>query len=1011
GGRVFLDVVINHTGWGSTLQEDHPEWFLREGDLFVSPGAWGNIWEDLVEINHGIPDSWECLAQVFLTWCSRGVDGFRCDAGYKVPMPAWRYITARVREQFPDALFLLEGLGGAWEATENLLGEGGMQWAYSELFQNYSGVQVAEYLDHSFKQNIRAGLLVHYSETHDNDRLAKKGRAWALMRNQLSALASSSGGYGFTCGVEWMAAEKVNVHSSRGLSWGNPDNLLAELNQLNSLLANHPCFYDGAILKRLSSSDSSVYVLRRDCADGSDRVLIVINLDDKEPHTIAIPLEEYENLGRPQIDLLRHSKPLELTIESKLVRFTVPPAAAYCFAQTVAPNGIAGDTYKRARARSAWAVQALSRVLKPEEFGQFDWFRLSEIVDRDPARFLGAIAYLDVLAAALNLTAALESTLSGNRYAPVVVWQAHDRRRISLVPSDHCLLIRDPHPFQVQIRRFNQPAMHLQSIVAADGSIVSIPPFFEKFTSFDARIILNRLVPGEPKIEGDIRFLAAAPGFQDEVDGLTLATASKRDKTFADLNTPLALLTNGLGGMARMSADFGRIKSKYDCVLGANLHAEIPVDRHIFVKRVRAWVNANGFIKALDGQNLLEFRAGPPACWRFIANAGAGQALVIELTADMLQFENTTVLRFRYLDDPPPGAAALPIDKAVHLVIRVDIEDRNFHFETKHNGGADFHFSTHCQSMDERPGFRFTPAANRALQVYASVGQYHPQPEWCDGIAHPVEVTRGQIGSGDAFSPGWFELPIQCGQSVTLISTAEIERPSSVKIDGFEAQRSRFDRAVVNAANLPADDHFGRQLARASQDFVVRRHSFKTVIAGYPWFLDWGRDSLICARGLLAAGMVDEVVQLLITFGRFEKDGTLPNTIHGEDASNRDTSDAPMWYGLVCEETAAIVGEKLYATTVDSSGRTVADVLLSLANGYKTGTPNGIRMDANSGLIWSPPHFTWMDTNYPAGTPRAGYPVEIQALWIRLLCQISRLGTSVSSKARWREIAALSEES
>src|SRR6185436_805555 len=134
--------------------------------------------------------------------------------------------------------------------------------------------------------------------------------------------------------------------------------------------------------------------------------------------------------------------------------------------------------------------------------------------------------------------------------------------------------------------------------------------------------------------------------------------------------------------------------------------------------------------------------------------------------------------------------------------------------------------------------------------------------------------------------------------------------------------------------------------------YIVRRDEFKTIIAGYPWFLDWGRDSLICARGLLAGGLAEEVRQLLITFGRFEKDGTLPNTIHGEDASNRDTSDAPLWYGIVCEETAAVLGDDLYQVQVDSK-RTIRDVLSSLARNYTRGTSNGIMMDERSGLIWS----------------------------------------------------------
>jgi starch synthase (maltosyl-transferring) len=127
GARVFLDMVINHTGWGSTLYENHPDWFVRDPDgKFVSPGAWGVTWGDLVELNPKIVESWDTLAEAFLTWCRRGVDGFRCDAGYKVPMPVWQYIGARVRQEFPDALFLLEGLGGPWEATEALLTEGGM---------------------------------------------------------------------------------------------------------------------------------------------------------------------------------------------------------------------------------------------------------------------------------------------------------------------------------------------------------------------------------------------------------------------------------------------------------------------------------------------------------------------------------------------------------------------------------------------------------------------------------------------------------------------------------------------------------------------------------------------------------------------------------------------------------------------------------------------------------------------------------------------------------------------
>ena len=365
------------------MQENHPDWFLRgPNGLFVSPGAWGTTWEDLVELDHRNPSSWDYLAEAFLTWCRRGVDGFRCDAGYKVPAPAWQYITACVRRESPETIFLLEGLGGAWEATEDLLTEGGMQWAYSELFQNFSGVQTAGYLDHSLRQSARAGLLVHYSETHDNERLAKRGRAWSLMRNQLCALASVSGGYGFTCGVEWLASEKILVHESRGLAWGGSNNLVPELARLNRLLAEHPCFFDGATLTRLSPLDSMVYALRRDSAEGKDHTLVLVNLDIASPQSIALEKSIYHELGSPKLDLLGRAAPAPRKQSDHQIVFHLAPGACYCLAASVTPLGLAGDEYHRSRAQAAWAIQALGEVLAPEEIGPHDWRALAKMVKR-----------------------------------------------------------------------------------------------------------------------------------------------------------------------------------------------------------------------------------------------------------------------------------------------------------------------------------------------------------------------------------------------------------------------------------------------------------------------------------------------------------------------------------------------------------------------------------------------------------------------------------------------------
>ena len=981
GARVFIDIVINHTGWGSVLQETHPEYFLRQPDgSFASPGAWGTVWEDLVELKQDDVVLWDRLADALLTWCRRGVDGFRCDAGYKIPVPAWQYIIARVQDEFPEAIFLLEGLGGSWEATENLLTDGGMQWAYSELFQNYSGRQVADYLDYAGRQNTRVGTYVHYSETHDNERLAARGRAWSLLRNRLCALTSASGGFGFTCGVEWLAAEKIRVHGCTGLAWDNPDNIVSELAQLNRLLANHPCFFDGAKLTRLSGSDSPIYALLRESAERKDSVLVLVNMEIEKANSLLLSVSDVPvPFSDFKFDLLGQPMPKIDGAKAKLA-ITFAPGACHCLARTPQPAGLSGEDYRRARAQAAWALEALGKIVPVETIDGLDWRWLAGQVEQSPADFLAAASEFALRGPRTDLVELLHQAEQQKNFPQVITWTLLDARRVTPVPPGHWLLIQDSTPFQATLTLSGQQdaarsAQHVQSIAVRDGYVACFAP---QASAADAGLLVERYGTASPHVTADVRFLTPGP----------------KVKTRIPKPDDLVLLTNGMGGMARLSVDLGRVNSKYDCVLGANLNPAVPVDRHVFVKRLRVWVNADGFLSPLNAKNLDSFQSGPPAVWQFVANAGDGRTVEVELRAEMVAGRNTTVFFFSRPAEKHAQGKQLPASADVRLTVRCDIEDRNFHQETKRNGGADYHFSSNTRPLDGRAGFAFTPAADRQLRVFANHGEYHPEPEWCENIPHPVEQSRGQTGSGDAYSPGWFELPLPKGTSVRLVATAELDAAALVVPD--EPNPSR-----------PEHHTFEEQLNRAARAFVVRRDEGKTVIAGSPWFLEWGRDSLICARGLLAAGMVDEVKQLLLTFARFEENGTLPNTIHGNDVSNRDTTDAPLWFAIACEELAALdktAKLKWYDTVADPKSRTLRDVLCSIATNYAKGTPNGIRMDADSALIWSPSHFTWMDTNFPAGTPRQGYPVEIQVLWIRLLRQLEKISGREDQK-KWRALA------
>ena len=995
GARVFLDMVINHTGWGSTLFETRPEWFLREKNgSFASPGAWGVVWEDLVELNPSFTELWELFAEAFLTWCRRGVDGFRCDAGYKIPRPVWSYIIARVQEEFSDTIFLLEGLGGAWEATETLLTDGGMHWAYSELFQNYTGSQIAGYLDYSLKQSARVGAYVHYSETHDNDRLAKKGRPWSLMRNRLCALASVSGGFGYTCGVEWLAQEKIEVHQSRGLSWGNPDNLLAELARLAALLSNHPCFFDGANIYRLSPPDSDILALHRQSSDSSENVLILVNTGVANVKTFSLDKELYDKIGKPASDLLGQVAP-----ECELTRgqyvFRLEPAACFCLSSPPKPGAPGGDDYRRARARAAWAIDALNRVALPEDMVFSSWVDLARRVDLDPYAFLSSVAALDRTLARQDLFRALDAAMPS--FPKVVSWSMPDARKITLVPPGHWMLLRDTHSFSARFQ-FNGAARSIRSIEAAGGWVAFLPPQFESHPS-DTELTIEQFAPARQILTARIRFLSSEPeNWIDRIRRLEIPESA------------IALLTNGRGGMARVAVSLGSVFSKYDCALAANLHPEYPVDRQVFAKRLRVWSNANGFVTPLSFENLATFEPGPPARWKFRIEAGDGALVDLFLTADMLAERNTTVFRFergRTCASPHPlrletRSASDPARLALNLIVRVDIEDRNFHWETHRDPGAEHFFRHSCLALSNPPGFVFSPARDRQLRAYSTAGVYHPEEEW-SFTPHPIEQSRGQAAGGDAYSPGWFELPLSIEGGVSLVLCADESDPASEAVESFAPARARAAGNILDRANLPEDDMFGGQLALASAAFVVRRGSGKTVIAGYPWFLDWGRDSFICARGLLSAGLIEDVTGLLCNFGRFGDRGTMPNTIHGDDASNRDTSDAPLWFGVVCAEASALAKDDLYALKVDPKGRTIADAIREIAVGYSTGTPNGIRMDPASALIWSPSHFTWMDTNHPAGSPREGYPVEIQVLWIQLLEQMVRLRSPAGAEP-WEQI-------
>ncbi|MBO4513079.1 MAG: hypothetical protein J5746_09945, partial [Victivallales bacterium] len=359
GGLAILDMPLNHTGWASELQTEHPEWFCRNDDgTFESPGAWGVVWEDLCRLDFSRRELWRELADIVLHWCRLGVDGFRCDAGYMLPLEVWRYICARTRQEYPDTLFLLEGLGGSVDTTMRLLAEGGLDWAYSESFQQYGYASEDAYLGHIMDSAEHNGVLVNFAQTHDNSSLAAVSPEWARLRVASAAMLAPAGAFGIVNGVEWLTTEKIDVHGSASLNWGAENNLICLVSRINRLLRAHPAFRADAMLRRLAGVRGNGIALLRS-GEGKS-VLVLVNPDVNEAINLSWPADAF-NPGERPYDLISGNM-LGLRIVQGRVECDLPPGAVCCLSAEPFNGDANHFDSLRAQMLKAYALNAMSDV-------------------------------------------------------------------------------------------------------------------------------------------------------------------------------------------------------------------------------------------------------------------------------------------------------------------------------------------------------------------------------------------------------------------------------------------------------------------------------------------------------------------------------------------------------------------------------------------------------------------------------------------------------------------------
>ncbi|MFC1857719.1 glycogen debranching protein, partial [Thermodesulfobacteriota bacterium] len=577
--KIIIDLAVNHTGWAATLHETHPEWLTRdpEGRIEV-PGAWGVRWEDLTKLDYTHQELWQFIADVFLNWCKRGVDGFRCDAGYMIPVPAWQYIVATVREQYADTIFLLEGLGGKISTTRDILNRANFNWAYSELFQNYDRNQIESYLPGAIEISKGEGITVHFAETHDNPRLASRSTIYANLRTALCALCSHQGGFGFANGVEWYATEKIDVHGNPSLNWGGRPNQVQHIRRLTSLLKNHPAFHDSTNLRLVQEGPGNHIALLRHHIPSGKKLLIVANLDDAHQSYCTWAQSSDAFPGNNVFDLLSRSE-LEIRNAEGLAGCLLEPGQVICLTDDPRDLALVRDN------------ETLD-FLKPERVknqGQrakaLDVFRFyngtKDVGDWDPNE-----AARQLVENPIEYCRKLNPFSEESR---VVTWQwPRDVKREVMLAPDHFLLVRAETHFHARIYRGQRCIAQEESLLAGNGTFfalfIPVPP---PKASLSFTLSLSVFTPDVCQhIVAQLLYLPLA-------ENLKVKKVYSRSDL---LDMPRMFLgTNGRGGMLRVPVRWGELRSKYDALLAGNLHPGFPEDRRVMFTRCRAWLVFQGY--------------------------------------------------------------------------------------------------------------------------------------------------------------------------------------------------------------------------------------------------------------------------------------------------------------------------------------------------------------------------------------------------------------------------------
>lgn len=450
------------------------------------------------------------------------------------------------------------------------------------------------------------------------------------------------------------------------------------------------------------------------------------------------------------------------------------------------------------------------------------------------------------------------------------------------------------------------------------------------------------------------------------------------------------LEADGLGGFASGTSTGIRTRRYHALLLTATTP---PTGRVVLVNGFDAWVETvNGTFSlssqcyspdVIGGDGAQRIEAFDWEPWpRWIFKLEDGTRVELEICA--VKGEPMTCLSWKLLGPR----------KNVKLHVRPFLSGRDYH--SLHKSNASFRFDA-----DVRPGrVSWQPYSGVPSVAALTNGVYSHDPNWYYNFVYEEERARGLDYEEDLAAPGVLSWNLADCKAVLLLTTSEhaaASLPASVKpVDLFNKLRD----AEQKRRNV-----FPSNLHRAADAYIVKRGDGKTIVAGYPWFTDWGRDTLIAMRGLcLATGRLDEARDILVAWSGTVSEGMLPNRFPDRGGQPEfNAVDASLWYVIAAYEYLQA------ARPVNGERKKLLKAIDAILDGYSQGTRYAIRADSDGLLACGVPgvQLTWMDAKVGdrVVTPRIGKPVEIQALWLNALWIASQYND------RWKTLFARGRES